>query len=170
MDHHPQSIIMHSWYLQILNKFPISWSAEIQLKLCFRIQPLPTIFSHFASICQNMESIKSAAKGTAEDEMAGWHHWLDGREWTPVVGDGQGGLACYDSWDCKESDTTERLNWLNWTDSVKHTNTSGATHTMFKLLLGIRYEFKLLNEHQQCVLNSLSKFASNFSFILFNKF
>ena len=35
-------------------------------------------------------------KGTAEDEMVGWHHWLDGREaeWTPGVGDGQGGLAC----------------------------------------------------------------------------
>ena len=42
-----------------------------------------------------------------------WHHWLDGHEfeWTPGVGDGQGGLACCDSWDCKESDTTERLNW-----------------------------------------------------------
>ena len=52
-------------------------------------------------------------KGTTEDEMAGWHHWLDGREseWTPGVGDGQGGLACYDSWSRKELDTTERLNW-----------------------------------------------------------
>ena len=45
--------------------------------------------------------------------MAGWHHWLDGceSEWTPGVGDGQGGLACCDSWGCKESDTTERLIW-----------------------------------------------------------
>ena len=52
-------------------------------------------------------------KGTTDDEMAGWHHWLDGREseWTPGVGDGQGGLACCDSWGRKESDTTERLNW-----------------------------------------------------------
>ena len=52
-------------------------------------------------------------KGMTEDEMAGWHHWLDGREsgWTLGVGDGQGGLACCDSWGCKESDTTERLNW-----------------------------------------------------------
>ena len=51
--------------------------------------------------------------GTTEDEMAGWHHWLDGREsgWTPGVGDGQRGLACFDSWDRKESDTTEQLNW-----------------------------------------------------------
>ena len=49
----------------------------------------------------------------SEDEMAGWHHWLDGREsqWTPAVGDGQGGLACCDSWGRKESDTTERLIW-----------------------------------------------------------
>ena len=46
-----------------------------------------------------------------EDEMAGWHHRLNGREseWTPGVGDGQGGLACCDSWGHKESDTTERL-------------------------------------------------------------
>ena len=53
-------------------------------------------------------------KGTTEDEMAAWHHWLDGRqcEWTPGVGDGQGGLACCDSWGCKESVTTEWLNWL----------------------------------------------------------
>ena len=52
-------------------------------------------------------------KGTTEDEMAGWHHRLDGHEfeWTPGVGDGQGGLVCCDSWGRKESDTTERLNW-----------------------------------------------------------
>ena len=56
-------------------------------------------------------------KGTTENELAGWHHWLDGHEfeWTPGAGDGQGGLACWDSWGRKESDTTERLNWL--TDS-----------------------------------------------------
>ena len=51
-------------------------------------------------------------KGTTEDEMAGWHHRLIGceSERTPGVGDGQGGLACCNSWGCKESDTTERLN------------------------------------------------------------
>ena len=50
-----------------------------------------------------------------QDEMAGWHHQLDGREseWTPGDGDGQGGLACCDSWGRKESDTTERLNWTD---------------------------------------------------------
>ena len=51
-------------------------------------------------------------KGTTKDKMAGWHHGLDGceSEWTPGVGDGQGSLACCDSWGCKESDMTE---WLN---------------------------------------------------------
>ena len=54
-------------------------------------------------------------KGTTEDEMAGWHHWLDGREfeWTPGDGDRQGGLACGNSWGQKELDTTERLNWTD---------------------------------------------------------
>ena len=54
-------------------------------------------------------------KGTTEDKMAGWHHRLHWREseWTPGVGDGQGGLVCCDSWGCKESNTTE---WLNWTE------------------------------------------------------
>ena len=57
-------------------------------------------------------------KGTTKDEMAGWHHLLNGREfeWTLGVGDGLGGLACYNSWGYKESDMTEQLNWteLNW--------------------------------------------------------
>ena len=48
-----------------------------------------------------------------EGDDRGWHRCLDGREseWTPGVGDGQGGLVCCNSWGCKESDTTERLNW-----------------------------------------------------------
>ena len=47
-----------------------------------------------------------------EDEMAGWHHQLNGHEFEEIlgVGDGQGGLACYDLWGLKESDTTEQLN------------------------------------------------------------
>ena len=51
-------------------------------------------------------------KGMTEDEMVGWHHWLNGHGfgWTLGVGDGQGGLACYGSWGRKESHMTE---WLN---------------------------------------------------------
>ena len=47
-----------------------------------------------------------------EDKMVGWHHRLNGHEfeWTPGVGNGQGGLACCDSWGHKDSDTTGQLN------------------------------------------------------------
>ena len=52
-------------------------------------------------------------KWMTEDEMAGWYHWLNGPEsgWSPGVGDGQGGLACCDSWGHKELNTIEQLNW-----------------------------------------------------------
>ena len=51
-------------------------------------------------------------KGMREDEMAGWHHRLEHEfGWISGVGDGQGGLACYDSWGRKELDMTERLDW-----------------------------------------------------------
>ena len=51
-------------------------------------------------------------KGTTEDEMVGWHHRLNGHGfgWTPGIGVGQGGLACWSSWSCKELDMTVRLN------------------------------------------------------------
>jgi len=70
-------------------------------------------------------------KGMTEDEMAGWHHWLDGREskWTPGVGDGQGGLVCCDSWGRKESDTTE---WL-------HTSIRFQILFPYRLLQNIEY-------------------------------
>ena len=66
-------------------------------------------------------------KGTTEDEMAGWHHWLEGHEseWTPGVGDGQGGLACCDSWGWKELDMTERLNWTKRCGGMTELNTEG---------------------------------------------
>ena len=54
-------------------------------------------------------------RGMTEDEMVGWHHWLNGHGfgWTPGVVDEQGGLVCCGSWGCKELDKTE---WLNWTE------------------------------------------------------
>ena len=57
-------------------------------------------------------------KGMTEDEMVGWHHWLNEHEFeqAPGDGEGQGGLACSSSWSVKESDMTE---WLNWTDEVR---------------------------------------------------
>ena len=79
---------------------------------------------YFGHLMQRVDSLEKTLmrrdwgqeeKGMTEDEMAGWHHWLDEREseWTLGVGDGQGGLACCDSWDRKESDTTEQLTELN---------------------------------------------------------
>ena len=60
-------------------------------------------------------------KGTIEDEMVRWHHWLNGHDFeqAPGVGDEQGSLACCSPWGCKESDTTE---WMNWTESVLKNN------------------------------------------------
>ena len=65
------------------------------------------------------EDWRQEEKGMTEDEMVGWHHQLNGREFeqAPGVGDGQGGLMCCSPWGYKESDTTEQLNWLNWTNS-----------------------------------------------------
>ena len=78
---------------------------------------------YFGHLMQRVDSLEKTLmlggiwgqekKGTTEDEMAGWHHRLVGHEfgWTQGVGDGQGGLACCNSWGRKESDTTEQLNW-----------------------------------------------------------
>ena len=56
-------------------------------------------------------------KGTTEDEIVGWHHWLNGHEFeqAPGVGDGQGSLVYCSPWGHSQSDTTE---WLNWTDPL----------------------------------------------------
>ena len=57
-------------------------------------------------------------KGMTEDDMVGWHHWVDGHEFEQAlrVGDGQGSLACCSSGGHKESDTTEQLNWIERTE------------------------------------------------------
>ena len=83
-------------------------------------------------------------KGTTEDEMAGWHHWLDGHEfeWTPGVGDGQGGLACCDSWGHKESDTTEQLNWTELMTSLPVKNLPAMRETW---VLSLGWEDPLQN-------------------------
>ena len=84
------------WIHLVMRKIPIMWETNT------------SIFYMLAGRDWGQEE-----KGTTEDEMTGWHHWLDGceSEWSPGVGDGQGDLACCDSWGRKESDMTERLNW-----------------------------------------------------------
>ena len=58
--------------------------------------------------------LKAGREGTTEDEMVGWHHWLDGQEFEQVLGggDGQGSLACCSPWDQKVLRMTEQLNWI----------------------------------------------------------
>ena len=72
-------------------------------------------------------------KGMTEVEMVGCHHQLNGHEsgWTPGVGDGQGGLACCDSWSCKESDMTE---WLNWLKNLQKNKVQGLISSQMKSL------------------------------------
>ena len=84
-------------------------------------------------------------KGMTEDEMAGWHHWLNGHEseWTLRVGDRQGGLVCCDSWGCKESDTTEQL---NWTDLLSYTFQTKEWDVVNHVFIGIQ---KALQESHQ---------------------
>ena len=80
-------------------------------------------------------------KGTTEDEMAGWHHRLDGHEfeWTPGVGDGQGGLVSCDSWGRKESDMTERLNWTEapykWLETSHKATCGPCSHKAFNHMI-----------------------------------
>ena len=81
-------------------------------------------------------------KGMTEGEMAGWHHQLNGHEseWTPGVGDGQGGLECCDSWGRKESDTTERL---IWSDLIVDLQCSKCTAKWFSFI----YIYIYINTH-----------------------
>ena len=111
--------------------------------------------------------------------MAGWHHRHDGHEfeWTPEVGDGQGGLACCDSWGHKELDTTEQLNWteLNWTEGLFYlggTIIDGLLKIGWLLLIGSKpvggdSAARLLTAHRSLVYTKFeaSKFADFFVFI-----
>ena len=64
-------------------------------------------------------------KGMTEDEMVGWHHWLDGHEFEQTLGDGdgQGSLVCWSPWSHKELYMTEWLNWPEWMFAIYTTNT-----------------------------------------------
>ena len=74
-----------------------------------------------ADSLENTVMLIKIEKGTTENETAGWHHRINGHgfEWTLWVGDGQGGLPWCSSWDHKEGDMTE---WLNWTELMIQLN------------------------------------------------
>ena len=98
-----------------------------ETKVCHCLHFVPIYFGHLKWKVDSLEKTDAGRdwgqeeKWTIEDETAEWHQRLGGCEfeWTPGVGDGQGGIEYCDSWGHKESDMTERLNWneLNWTDA-----------------------------------------------------
>ena len=127
-------------------------------------------------------------KGTTEDEMAGWHHWLNGHEsgWTPGVGDGQGGLACCDSWGRKESDTTEwsdlnsfrerglqrkknaRIMGNMWVMKASKRSTRNALFSLF--LLSSKCWFIFSTQPQRCILcDVIPRPPSSFCGLVFTK-
>jgi len=71
-------------------------------------------------------------KDMTEDEMVGWHHWLDGHGFEQTPGDSiaNGSLACCSPWGLKESDTTEPLNW-NWTEYMYVFFIQGIHYTLY---------------------------------------
>ena len=79
-------------------------------------------------------------KGMTEDEMVGWHHWLDRHEFeqVPVIGDGQGSLTCCSLWSCKESDN--RATQLNWTETFFQL----YVHQKVYINLNFNHYFKVL--------------------------
>ena len=82
-------------------------------------------------------------KGTTEDEMVGWHHWLDGHKFEQAlgVGDGQGSLVCCCPWSRKQSNMTE---WLNWIDYFAHSE--------------LQLNLNSLSEGRFCLLSNLLNF------------
>ena len=83
---------------------PVLWPPDAKNRLIWKY--------HYAG-----KDWRQEEKGITEDEIVGWHHWLDGHEseQSPRVGDGQGNLACRSPWDLKEWDTSK---WLNWTEQI----------------------------------------------------
>ena len=94
---------MFSWRTDVEAEIPILWPPDVESWLTGKDPDAGKDWGQ-------------EEKGTTEDEMVGWHHQHNGHgfEWTPGVGDGQGGLAYCDSWGRKESDTAERLNWTEY--------------------------------------------------------
>ena len=135
---------------------------EISPGISLEEMTLKLKLQYFGHLMQRVDSLErilmlggiggQKEKGTTEDEMAGWHHWLDGRvsESTPGVGDGEGGLACCDSWCHKESDTTEQL---NWSELNIHT-----VHHMLEIKWSVSMDYHALKFQLRSVSKTLNKY------------
>ena len=117
------NIILSFFLLNSLQQFLISSWIISKLKLKYQY------FGHLMRRADSLEKtlllgkIEGRRSRGREDEMVGWHHRLDGREFEQALGDGEGqwSLACCSPWGRKELDTTERLNWtiLKWDNPCK---------------------------------------------------
>ena len=98
----PNQPWIFTWRTEVESETPIVWLPDVKNQLIWKDPDAG-------------KEWRWEEKGTTEDELAGWHHWLNGHEfgWTPGVGDGQGGLVCCSPWGRKELDTTEHLNWTD---------------------------------------------------------
>ena len=91
----------------ILKEISPEYSLEgLMLKL--KLQYSGHLMGRSNSLEKTGKDWRQEEKGTTEDEMVGWHHWLNGHEseQAPGVGEGQGSLACCSPWGHKELDTT----------------------------------------------------------------
>ena len=125
---HPEKFLNPQWSLQLFNIKVEDLRMNTQCLAFWKLTVQIASYISDANPKQEPDAGKDwgqEEKGMTEDEMVGWHHWLNGHEfeWTQGVGDWQGGLEYCDSWGHKESDTKERLNWtehatLNFTHFV----------------------------------------------------
>ena len=101
----------------ILKEISPEYSLE-QLMLKLKLQSFGPLMRRTESLekTDDGKDWRQEEKGTTEDEMVGWHHWLGGHEFeqTPGVGDGQGSMACCSPWGRKDPIRTEELNWTEW--------------------------------------------------------
>ena len=128
-------IVFHRVYVPHLYPFICHWTLRLLPCLgCCLQRTLGCMYLfelHLGSPCHHITSLyvcpgvglKDHKLALSENEMVGWHHWLDGHEFdqAPGVGGRQGGLVCCSSWGRKESDMTERLNWYFWTVELEKT-------------------------------------------------
>ena len=106
-----------------------SWRRSV-LNIHWKVWCWSWNFDTLASWCEELTLWKrpwclERLRAGGEEDDRGWDGWkASPTQWTEQalrVGDGQGSLACCSPWDCKESDMTEQLNWLNWTDKCHYT-------------------------------------------------
>ena len=118
---------VHHWLLEFAQTH-VHWVGDAIQPSHPLSSPSPSAFnlSQYQSLFQEVSSSYQVAKileyqvakvqkekCMTKDEMAGWHHQLNGHEQAPRDGKGQGNLACYILWGHKESDMTERLDTKN---------------------------------------------------------